>query len=167
MTFGGWRYERVAPNGLGLRQMRPQNSVANWSSVMANLLDSNPTLGQRVADRVAMIVGSWPFLIVQNALFCVWMALNVTGMVNHWDPYPFILLNLVLSFQSAETGPVIMIASNRADAIRAKVLDAVEKHTELVEQHTEDMRVLTMETHTMLSEMRSDHRRILAHLGLT
>ena len=79
-------------------------------------------LGQRVADRVALIVGSWPFIIVQSGLFLVWVAINVylvfnvikqPGFLKAWDPYPFILLNLVLSFQAAYTGPVVMMSQNR------------------------------------------------------
>ena len=78
--------------------------------------------GQRIADRVALMVGSWPFIIVQSAMFLVWVAINfylvVTemqhpGALKAWDPYPFILLNLVLSFQAAYTGPVVMMSQNR------------------------------------------------------
>lgn len=80
------------------------------------------TSGQRVADRVAGIVGSWPFIIVQTALLALWMAVNVwllamaharPGFLHAWDPYPFILLNLLLSFQAAYTGPVVMMSQNR------------------------------------------------------
>jgi uncharacterized membrane protein len=79
------------------------------------------SLGQRVADRVAMVVGSWPFIIVQSVLLAVWMAVNAwlmvaasrPGFLQAWDPYPFILLNLVLSFQAAYTGPVVMMSQNR------------------------------------------------------
>ena len=79
-------------------------------------------LGQRVADRVALMVGSWPFIIVQSAMFLVWVAINVylvvtemrhPGSLKAWDPYPFILLNLILSFQAAYTGPVVMMSQNR------------------------------------------------------
>lgn len=79
-------------------------------------------LGQRVADRVALMVGSWPFIIIQSVLFMIWVTINfylvVTeikhpGSLKAWDPYPFILLNLVLSFQAAYTGPVVMMSQNR------------------------------------------------------
>ena len=79
-------------------------------------------LGQRVADRVAAAVGSWPFIIIQSVLLLFWMAANVylavmehlhPGFLKAWDPYPFILLNLVLSFQAAYTGPVVMMSQNR------------------------------------------------------
>ncbi|MGH7039356.1 MAG: DUF1003 domain-containing protein [Stellaceae bacterium] len=74
-------------------------------------------LGDRVADRLAATVGSWRFIIVQSILLAFWIALNVVGWIRAWDPYPFILLNLVLSFQAAYTAPIIMMSQNRQAAI--------------------------------------------------
>jgi uncharacterized membrane protein len=71
------------------------------------------TLGQRTSDRVANIVGSWPFIIVQSLFLTVWIILNVAAVIHHWDPYPFILMNLVLSMQAAYTAPIIMMSQNR------------------------------------------------------
>lgn len=80
------------------------------------------TRGQRIADLVAKTVGSWPFIIYQSIIIVAWMGLNVylvymasihPGFLASWDPYPFILLNLVLSFQAAYTGPVVMMSQNR------------------------------------------------------
>lgn len=73
----------------------------------------NLKLGQRAADAFASLIGSWRFIIVQFMLLVLWMVLNVVAWVNHWDPYPFILLNLVLSFQAAFAGPIIMMSQNR------------------------------------------------------
>jgi uncharacterized membrane protein len=69
--------------------------------------------GDRVADAVAATVGSWPFIIAQSVALTVWMVLNVVGWIYEWDPYPFILLNLVLSFQAAYASPIIMMSQNR------------------------------------------------------
>src|SRR5215472_5555292 len=69
-----------------------------------------PSRGDRIADAVAAMVGSWPFIIVQSVLLLAWMTLNVTAWMNHWDPYPFILLNLALSFQAAYAAPFIMMS---------------------------------------------------------
>lgn len=82
------------------------------------LHEGTMTPGQRVADKVAAVVGSWPFIIVQSILFCMWVGVNVylflhPSVLGAWDPYPFILLNLVLSFQAAYTGPVVMMSQNR------------------------------------------------------
>jgi uncharacterized membrane protein len=66
---------------------------------------------------VAATMGSWRFIIVQSVLFGIWVALNVTAYLRHWDPYPFILLNLVLSFQAAYAAPIIMMSQNRQSDI--------------------------------------------------
>src|SRR5580765_87215 len=75
------------------------------------------TAGERVADTVSAWVGSWTFLIVQSCLLVLWMALNIAGWWQHWDPYPFILLNLALSFQAAYAAPFIMMSQNRQQDI--------------------------------------------------
>ena len=75
------------------------------------------TYGEYLADRIAAIVGSWSFIVGQSALLALWIVLNVVAWVQHWDPYPFILLNLVLSFQAAFTAPVLMMAQNRQSEI--------------------------------------------------
>lgn len=78
------------------------------------------TVGQRVADAVASGMGSWPFIIIQSCLLAIWIALNLVAWFNHWDPYPFILLNLALSFQAAYAAPFIMMAQNRQQDIDRK-----------------------------------------------
>jgi uncharacterized membrane protein len=81
------------------------------------------TLGQKISDSVAATVGSWPFIIIQSVILVFWMYLNVTAWVKQWDPYPFILLNLALSFQAAYAAPFIMMSQNRQaslDRIDAK-----------------------------------------------
>ena len=75
------------------------------------------TLGERASDRIADIVGSWRFIIMQSGLLLVWLGLNSLAWIQHWDPYPFILLNLALSFQAAFTAPIIMMAQNRQSDI--------------------------------------------------
>jgi uncharacterized membrane protein len=71
-------------------------------------------LGARVADKLAAGMGSWPFIIIQSALLLVWVAINFYGLfVKRWDPYPFILLNLVLSLQATYAGPIVLLAGNR------------------------------------------------------
>lgn len=71
------------------------------------------TAGQRIADIVAATMGSWRFIIIQSVILLLWIALNVTAYVQRWDPYPFILLNLALSFQAAYAAPFIMMSQNR------------------------------------------------------
>lgn len=74
------------------------------------------TSGQRIADTVAVRIGSWPFIIVQSILLLCWLVANSLAWINHWDPYPFILLNLALSFQAAYSAPIIMMSQNRQAA---------------------------------------------------
>jgi len=71
------------------------------------------TVGQRIADALAHIIGSWTFIAIQSVLLVLWMVLNVVAWVKMWDPYPFILLNLMLSFQAAYAAPIIMMSQNR------------------------------------------------------
>jgi uncharacterized membrane protein len=71
------------------------------------------TRGERLAEWLATLVGSWTFLIVQTLILLSWLTLNIAMWISHWDPYPFILLNLALSFQSAYSAPILMISQNR------------------------------------------------------
>jgi uncharacterized membrane protein len=72
-----------------------------------------PSRGQRLADIVASTVGSWRFIIIQSTAIVIWIVGNVLTGPHAWDPYPFILLNLLLSFQAAYTAPAIMMSQNR------------------------------------------------------
>jgi uncharacterized membrane protein len=75
------------------------------------------TMGERIADRVAAVMGSWSFIIIQSVILAIWIVLNITAFMEQWDPYPFILLNLALSFQAAYAAPIIMMSQNRQAAI--------------------------------------------------
>ena len=81
------------------------------------------TLGQRIADAVATVMGSWSFIIVQSTILFVWITANLIGAMRGWDPYPFILLNLALSFQAAYAAPVIMMSQNRQQDIDRKAAE--------------------------------------------
>jgi uncharacterized membrane protein len=97
------------------------------------IFEDQLTFGQQAADRVATVMGSWKFVIIQSAILIGWVILNVTAWVNHWDPYPFILMNLVLSLQAAYTAPMIMMSQNRQAA-----RDRLEAHNDyLVNQKAE------------------------------
>jgi uncharacterized membrane protein len=75
------------------------------------------TTGQKIADIVAATMGSWNFIIIQSLLLFAWIVLNITAYIRQWDPYPFILLNLALSFQAAYAAPFIMMSQNRQQDI--------------------------------------------------
>ena len=80
-------------------------------------------LGARLADGVAAAVGSWRFILIQSTLLAAWILGNALAGGGAWDPYPFILLNLLLSFQAAYTAPVIMMSQNRqSDVDRSRAV---------------------------------------------
>jgi uncharacterized membrane protein len=120
--------------------------------------------GDRIADMVAAGMGSWRFIIIQTLIVLVWMALNTVAFVNHWDTYPFILLNLLFSTQAAYAAPIIMMAQNRAadrDRLQAQSdyetnLEA-EHRIELLQQQISHLRHDTNTQHVQDLEDRLSH----------
>ena len=86
--------------------------LVNVSQALVEIL----TPGERMADSFALVMGSWKFMIVQSLILAAWLVANVKAWVHHWDPYPFILLNLALSFLAAYAAPIIMMSQNRQAA---------------------------------------------------
>jgi len=78
------------------------------------IIEEQSTFGDRMADKVAAFGGSWRFIITFGAAMTLWMGVNIIGLVSS-DPYPFILLNLMLSTLAALQAPVIMMSQNRQD----------------------------------------------------
>ncbi len=91
---------RVVPKPLPIRNINVE-------------MEKRLTVGQRTADAVANSMGSWRFILIQSGLLALWIFLNVVAWISHWDAYPFILLNLVMSFQAAYAAPIIMMSQNR------------------------------------------------------
>jgi uncharacterized membrane protein len=92
------------------------------------------TFGQRLAEHAAALIGSWRFLLVQACLLALWVLVNglrITG----FDPPPFILLNLLLSFQAGFTGPILLIAANVGAIKDHRQYDRMES----LERREEDM----------------------------
>lgn len=78
--------------------------------------EQNTTLGQRVADKVAVFGGSWTFIILFSGFLLLWIFVNIVLLLNKgFDPYPFILLNLILSCIAAMQAPIIMMSQNRQE----------------------------------------------------
>jgi uncharacterized membrane protein len=85
------------------------------------------------SDSAAVQIGSWRFLIGQSVAVSLWVGINVLAIIKAWDPYPFVLLNLVFSVQAAYIGPVLLLSSNRAaqrDRIMAEHNYAVSEKSE-------------------------------------
>ncbi|HBN54009.1 MAG TPA: cyclic nucleotide-binding protein [Stenotrophomonas sp.] len=83
-------------------------------------LHASRTLGERVADRVAAIGGSWAFIVCFGVVLVAWMVANSFLLAKAFDPYPYILLNLVLSCLAAVQAPIIMMSQNRQAAVDRK-----------------------------------------------
>jgi uncharacterized membrane protein len=116
------------------------------------------TFGERLADKVGTVIGSWPFLIVQTILIVMWVIVNGVELFIHpWDPYPFILLNLCFSLQAAYTGPILLVAGNRQSQLDRLRLE----HTAAVEEASEKM---TIEILKEIDRNTEATVRILEHL---
>ncbi len=107
--------------------MEKENTLAklskNKNSMLAKLSGKKRTFGQKAADNLSRWAGSWAFIISFLVFLGIWMLVNVYAWINTWDPYPFILLNLVLSCLAALQAPVILMSQNREaekDRIKAE-----------------------------------------------
>jgi uncharacterized membrane protein len=122
------------------------------------IIEERMTLSQRSADVVARFVGSWMFIIGQSIIMAIWFIVNSLAWVLQWDPYPFILMNLVLSTQAAFTAPIIMMSQGRQaerDRIEAhldyEVNLKAEEELRLIMSHLEAQDVALQEIYHLLS----------------
>jgi uncharacterized membrane protein len=130
-----------------LRDLRAVRQKQRRSAEGQDDADVQLTLGQKIADQVAATMGSWNFIIIQSALLTAWIVLNLVAVIKHWDPYPFILLNLALSFQAAYAAPFIMMSQNRQSDIDRqkaendyKINIKAELEIELLHQKIDELR---------------------------
>jgi len=96
-------------------------------------LKAKLTLGQKAADAITKYMGSWGFIFFFIIFLALWMSANVYAWVKQWDPYPFILLNFVLSCLAAIQAPIILMSQNREaqkDRLRAEYDYAVNRKAE-------------------------------------
>ena len=112
--------------------------VKNGNGILTGLSDSKRSFGERSADWLAKWAGSWTFIISFSSFLLLWIFVNIYAWVNIWDPYPFILLNLVLSCIAAMQAPIILMSQNRqAQKDRAKMkydYDIDRKSEKMVEE---------------------------------
>src|SRR5579885_2967169 len=134
------------------------------------------TTGQKIADSVAATMGSWTFIIIQSIVLAIWIVLNLVAWMQHWDPYPFILLNLALSFQAAYAAPFIMISQNRQaekDRLTAQndyITDCKgEEEIRHIMEHLDhqDTLILQIVQHleSQNERMKAQHEEMLGHLS--
>lgn len=119
-------------------------SIEDQENITKNLgeqISRKVTFGEKIADKVADFGGSWTFVIIFFASILTWMAINIIALRNPFDPYPFILLNLVLSCVAAIQAPVIMMSQNRQEA-RDRMRDeneyAINLKAEIEIRHLQD-----------------------------
>jgi uncharacterized membrane protein len=118
-----------------LRQRHRDRDADHKHPVNKAHYDDAP-LGARVADKLAAAMGSWPFIITQTSLLLVWIYLNVWGIfIKHWDIYPFILLNLLLSLQATYAGPIVLLAGNRQSQKDRLTLEHAADEADKGEEH--------------------------------
>jgi len=131
--------------------------------------DERLTMGDRIADAVSATIGSWRFIIIQSILLAAWIALNVTAIIYHWDPYPFILLNLMLSFQAAYAAPFVMMSQNR-QAAKDRLMAESDYHCNVkgevevrnIMEHMDHQETVTLQ---ILQHMDAHHKEVLEHLA--
>ena len=92
------------------------STLTSTSVTQSPKREQKVTFGQKAADAVAKFAGSWAFIFSFISVMIIWMILNVLLAINAFDPYPFILLNLVLSCIAAVQAPLIMMSQNRQEA---------------------------------------------------
>jgi len=100
-------------NSIVLKAIEEEKLLSNK---LMEFEDIHPTLPGRVADRVASFGGSWKFILLFLCIMLVWMLINLYLFSKPFDPYPFILLNLLLSTIAALQAPIIMMSQNRKEA---------------------------------------------------
>ncbi len=104
--------DQGAPAGPTSSWVAPAPDEGSHHPVNRILVDQAPP-GARIADAVVGFLGSWRFIVIQSAIVMLWIAGNAY-LWFHFDPYPFILLNLAFSTQAAYAAPLILLAGNRA-----------------------------------------------------
>lgn len=119
--------------------------------------EKNLSKGHRIAEAFVKVIGSWKFIICQTVALVIWTILNLFAFFQHWDPYPFILLNLILSLQAAYAAPIIMMSQNRQaerDRLEAHndflINKKAEHEIQIILNRLEKQDALLKEIHNML-----------------
>jgi uncharacterized membrane protein len=160
--------------------MSEENAIKRWERLRFRHKHDHPPLinvnrkhddslsaGEKIADRFAAVMGSWRFIIIQSLILSGWIVVNVIAYIRHWDPYPFILLNLALSFQAAYAAPIIMMSQNRqADKDRLaaeqdyQVNMKAEHEVKAIMEHLEQQDEVMID---ILRRLEAQHQVLLAH----
>jgi uncharacterized membrane protein len=115
-------------------------------------LHTNAPLGVRIANAVTGFMGSWKFIILQTIFVAVWVAGNIY-LVFHFDPYPFIFLNLAFSTQAAYAAPLILLASNQSAVRDRATLEHAAETSEEADKKDDDLRARLERIEELLTAM--------------
>lgn len=136
-------------------------------------IDRRTSRGERIAADLSRVIGSWTFMLFQGVLVALWVVVNVVAFLRHWDGFPFLLLNLVLTFQAAFAVPVLFMALNRsAQRDRLASQQAFQEGVKAEEELKAVMTHLEVQDEVMLQVLqrldRTDRelRRITRRLGI-
>lgn len=131
--------------------------------------DERLTFGQVVADGVAATMGSWRFIIIQSCILLAWLVLNSIAWIYHWDNYPFILLNLMLSFEAAYAAPIIMMSQNRQSEKDRLMAESDyhcntkgEEETRNIMEHLDHQDTVILQ---IIQRMEAQHEEVMLHLS--
>ncbi|MBI2781537.1 MAG: DUF1003 domain-containing protein [Chloroflexi bacterium] len=121
-------------------------------------------LGARIADRVTGFMGSWKFIIVQTVIVVIWIGGNI-WLLFHFDPYPFILLNLAFSTQAAYAAPLILLAGNRQALRDRMTLEHAASEADIEEKQNVELlegnKALSQGNQEILKQVEALEQRIL------
>ena len=119
--------------------------------------DSKMTIGDKIADKISEIVGSWGFIITFSLFLIFWIVLNGFILIKALDPFPFILLNLLLSCIAALQAPIIMMSQNR-QAKKDSIRNKNDYHTDLKSE------LILEELYDQLEEIQKNQKKILKYI---
>jgi len=129
---------------------------------MSSIFINMKQFGLLLADKIASFIGSWKFIIFQSIILTIWTIVNALGWV-HFDPYPFILMNLFLSFQAAYATPLLLMSSNRqSEKDRAQV----DKDIMLDEETNVMMKEMTVLLERINRDIQLDKQALKDHIEL-
>ncbi len=104
-------------------------------------------LDERFAEWATRAMGSLGYLIGQTVITAGWIVLNLVAFVSHWDPYPFILLNLAFSIQAAYAAPLILLAQRRSNQIASEEAHSTRLNTEAIQERQDEQTQLIRAIH--------------------
>src|SRR5204863_9336793 len=125
------------PEAAGLKWLRRRPRPRSLHPVNRLMSDEAPT-GARIADTVTAFLGSWTFIVIQTVIVAIWVAGNVV-LLFHFDPFPFILLNLAFSTQAAYAAPLILLAGNRQSIRDRMTLEHAAAQADVEERQNEQL----------------------------